>query len=154
MTTGSCLCGSVRYGLLDTPLITHCCHCRECQHLSGSAFAVNVLIERSNLQVDTACVTAFDIPPARGQGQTGFRCSRCCTVLWSCYRAMGPEIAFLRAGTLENCATIEPDVHIYCASKLPWVELPTDAQCFEAYYDYRRVWNAQSLHRLRTTLTD
>ena len=42
---GGCDCGSVRYRLLSAPLFVHCCHCRWCQRESGSAFALNAMIE-------------------------------------------------------------------------------------------------------------
>ena len=35
---GGCACGSIRYQLLDKPMFVHCCHCDDCQRLTGSAF--------------------------------------------------------------------------------------------------------------------
>src|SRR5678815_867212 len=43
--TGGCACGSIRYQLLDKPMFVHCCHCDDCQRLTGSAFALNAIIE-------------------------------------------------------------------------------------------------------------
>ena len=42
---GGCACGHVRYRLASAPMIVHCCHCRDCQRQTGSAFVLNALIE-------------------------------------------------------------------------------------------------------------
>jgi hypothetical protein len=41
---GGCSCGAVRYRLESAPMFVHCCHCRDCQRQTGSAFAINALI--------------------------------------------------------------------------------------------------------------
>jgi hypothetical protein len=38
-------------------------------------------------------------------------------------------------------------VHIYTRSKLPWVALPEGVPAFEAYYDMKSLWPAESLQR-------
>ena len=42
---GACLCGHVRFHLSGGPIVTHACHCTQCQRVTGSAFAVNLMIE-------------------------------------------------------------------------------------------------------------
>jgi hypothetical protein len=42
---GGCACGAVRYWLASGPMFVHCCHCTSCQTETGSAFAINALIE-------------------------------------------------------------------------------------------------------------
>ena len=42
---GGCACGKMRYRLESKPMIVHCCHCRDCQRQTGSAFVLNALIE-------------------------------------------------------------------------------------------------------------
>jgi hypothetical protein len=54
--------------------------------------------------------------------QRVFRCPACQVALWSHYTL--PDLAFVRAGTLEDPSSVAPDVHIYTRSKLPWVALP------------------------------
>lgn len=48
---GGCCCGHVRYRLERAPLVTQCCHCTSCQRETGTAFAINVLIEPSYFTV-------------------------------------------------------------------------------------------------------
>jgi hypothetical protein len=42
---GGCACGAVRYQFASAPMFVHCCHCRDCQRQTGSAFVLNALIE-------------------------------------------------------------------------------------------------------------
>ena len=42
---GGCDCKAIRYRMETAPLIVHCRHCRWCQRESGSAFALNAMIE-------------------------------------------------------------------------------------------------------------
>ncbi len=48
---GGCACGQVRYRLLSRPMFTHCCHCLDCQKQTGSAFAINALIETARIEL-------------------------------------------------------------------------------------------------------
>ena len=59
---------------------------------------------------------------------------------------------FVRIGTLDDPARLQPDVRIYTRSKLPWVTLPPAIPAFDAYYDSKRLWPAASLERRRAAL--
>jgi len=48
---GGCACGQTRYRLRSAPLFVHCCHCRDCQRQTGSAFVVNALIETDRVEI-------------------------------------------------------------------------------------------------------
>ena len=48
---GGCACGDVRYRMASKPMYVHCCHCRSCQNQTGSAFAINALIEADRVQL-------------------------------------------------------------------------------------------------------
>ncbi len=48
---GGCSCGNLRYRISSNPLIVHACHCRQCQRVTGSAFVMNALIEKSEVTI-------------------------------------------------------------------------------------------------------
>ena len=89
----------------------------------------------------------IDTPSQSGRGQKVARCPVCRVALWSHYSGAGPFMRFVRVGTLDNPDRLPPDVHIFTASKQPWVVLPDDTPAFEAYYDMATLWPAQSLAR-------
>ena len=53
----------------------------------------------------------------------------------------------MRVGTLDDPDRLPPDVHVFTASKQPWVVVPPDTPAFEAFYSAKEVWSAESLAR-------
>lgn len=146
---GGCLCGAVRYRLTAPPLIVHACHCRDCQKLSGSAFALNIWIEKSCVEADHSLPRSVMLTAGSGKPHEAFFCAACSTHLWSKYHAAPGDTVLLRVGTLDHPERVTPDVHIFTRSKLPWVVLPEDARSFEAFYKLAEVWPEESRERLR-----
>jgi len=141
----------VRYRLASGPMFVHCCHCRWCQRETGSAFAVNALIETNRVTVERGAPEPTEIPTQSGAGQKILRCPICRVALWSHYGGAGDAVAFVRVGTLDTPDRLPPDIHIYTASKQPWVILPPSVPAVEAYYRGRDYWPAESLARYRST---
>lgn len=148
---GGCACGAVRYRLDDAPLFVHCCHCRDCQRQTGSAFVLNALIEAVRAPLLAGAPRPWRMPTDSGRPHDILRCPQCQTALWSEYGGR-PEIRFIRVGTLDDPAALRPDVHIYTRSKQPWIVLPPGVPSFEAYYDTKALWPAGSLARRRAAL--
>jgi len=149
---GGCDCRSVRYRMTSAPLIVHCCHCRWCQRESGASFALNAMIESDRVQLAGGEPELVDTPSASGKGQKIARCPRCRIAVWSNYAGGGPLFRFVRVGTLDNPDLLPPDVHIFTASKQPWVVLSAGTPVFSEYYDRKQVWRADSLARFETLL--
>ena len=142
---GGCSCGAVRYRLTSDPLFVHCCHCLNCQRQTGSAFVINLLIEADRVDVLAGEPQRVDVP--RGtKKQKIWRCPDCQVALFSQYTSA--RLRFVRGGTLDDPASVEPDVHIYTRSKLPWVALPESTPAFRTYYDTEKLWPSASLKRL------
>jgi hypothetical protein len=155
MTTdlrGGCACGAVRYQLASAPMFVHCCHCRDCQRQTGSAFVLNALIEADRVMLLSGDIESIAVPTDSGRPHEIYRCASCKTAVWSVYGGGGPKLRFVRVGTLDDPAALTPDVHIYVRSKLPWVTLPEGTPCFDAYYDSRKLWPPASLERRRAIL--
>jgi hypothetical protein len=148
---GACACGAVRYRLAAAPMFVHCCHCRNCQRQTGSAFVINALIETDRVALLAGEPRPVPVPTDSGRPHRIFRCADCGTALWSEYGGVA-KLRFVRVGTLSNPAALPPDVHIYTRSKLPWVRLPDGVPAFDAYYDSRKLWPAGSLERRRAAL--
>jgi hypothetical protein len=143
---GGCACGEVRYRLASDPLFTHCCHCLNCQRQTGSAFVINLLIEADRVELLAGVPRPVEVPRDDGSTQRIFRCPTCQVAVYSQYGR--PGVRFVRGGTLDRPADVEPDVHIFTRTKLPWVTIPPSTPAFEVYYDTRALWPAASLERL------
>jgi hypothetical protein len=148
---GGCSCGEIRYRLTSEPLFVHCCHCRNCQRQTGSAFVVNLLVEADRVDVLTGEPEPVDVARDDGSMQTIYRCPRCQVAVFSVYTH--PGFRFVRAGTLDHPVDVRPDVHIYTRSKAAWVVIPEDVPAFEEYYDTKAIWPASSLQRAHAVMT-
>jgi hypothetical protein len=146
--TGGCGCGAIRYRMESAPLYVHCCHCRWCQRETGTAFALNALIESDRLTLLAGQPEVVDTPSASGKGQLIARCPQCRVALWSHYSGAGRKASFVRVGTLDAPDRLPPDMHIFTCSKQPWVVLPEGANAVPEFYALREHWPAESLARM------
>jgi len=150
---GGCTCGHVRYELKSRPMWVNCCHCTWCQRETGSAFAVNAQIETDRVHLLAAAPEPIDTPSNSGKGQTILRCPKCRVAVWSHYAGAGDAVCFVRVGSLDEPDRLPPDIHIFTASKQPWVVLPEGTPAVPEYYDARQYWPPDSLAR-RQALRD
>jgi len=144
---GGCDCRAVRYRMLTAPMFVHCCHCTWCQRETGTAFALNALIEADRVVLVAGEVDIVDTPSNSGKGQRISRCPTCRIALWSTYAGAGDAIRFVRVGSLDEAFRLKPDIHIYTSTKLPWVILPADTPAVPEYYDRSKHWPTASLER-------
>ncbi len=133
--------------MTDTPLFVHCCHCTSCQTETGSAFALNALIESDRVETTKGAPEPVMTRSESGKGQQVWRCPTCRVALWSNYGGAADLLRFVRVGTLDTPGDLPPDIHIYTRSKLPWVQLPEGVPAVEAYYDSKALWPETSLVR-------
>ena len=149
---GGCNCRTIRYRLESAPLIVHCCHCRWCQRETGASFALNAMIESDRVKLACGEPELVNTPSASGKGQKIMRCPRCRIAVWSHYAGLGTAAAFVRVGTLDNPDLLPPDIHIFTASKQPWVILPAGTPAVPEFYDRETFWTADSLARREALL--
>ena len=144
---GGCDCQRVRYRMRTRPLFVHCCHCRWCQRETGASFALNAMIEMDRIDVLAEAPELVNTPSESGQGQQIARCPSCRIAVWSHYSGAGPSVAFVRVGTLDQPDHCPPDIHIFTASKQPWVVIPPGHTAVPEYYDLNDHWPPDSLQR-------
>jgi len=145
---GGCTCRAVRYRMTDKPLFVHCCRCRWCQRETGSAFALNAMIEADRVILLQGEPEVVPTPSNSGKGQKITRCPQCRIALWSNYAGSGEAVRFVRVGTLDEPDRLPPDIHIFTSSKQPWVVIPPGMPAVDEYYDDRKKhWPKESLER-------
>ena len=149
---GHCTCHEVRYRMTGKPLFVHCCHCRWCQRETGASYAINAMIEADRVILLKGAPEAVMTPSNSGEGQKITRCPTCWIALWSNYAGAGDAVRFVRVGTLDDPDRLPPDIHIFTASKQPWVVLPPGVPAVEEYYQSSEYWPKESLERRRVLL--
>jgi hypothetical protein len=108
---------------------------------------LNALIEADRVVLLHGQVDAIETPSNSGKGQTISRCPSCHVAVWSNYAGAGDAVRFIRVGTLDEPERLRPDIHIYTASKQPWVVIPPDVPAVAEYYRASERWPKESLER-------
>lgn len=133
---GRCFCSKVEYSLEATPITTNCCHCRNCQKLSGSAFAINIKIEAAAVKVISATQPIEKVEGRADKPSSGSRsshCPDCGIMLWATVGFLGDGLIFVRAGTLDQSENIVPDTHFFTRSKHSWIQIPAGTPSFDTF---------------------
>jgi hypothetical protein len=146
---GGCCCGAIRYKVTAPPMIVHACHCRDCQRVTGSAFVINLWIERKFVEATGPAPQTFRLVGGSGKDNVVSFCGDCGTTLWSRYHVVRGDCLWVRAGTLDRPDAVAPDVHIQTRRKLPWLTLPAGVPAYPTMYKLDEVWTPESRERLR-----
>ena len=152
---GGCLCGDVRYRLLEDPVTLYACHCTDCQIQSGSSFVLSMWVPRAALELVRGELRQYEVELSDGRPKRAHYCGRCITRVWNHPYAM-PDLAVLRPGTLDDTSWVRPVAHIFTRSAQPWVRIPEDSLRFEAepegdeIVDLARAWKNRPAARART----
>ena len=126
---GSCVCGAIRYRVTGKPLSVHACHCTDCQTLSGSAFSLTMLLNRTDIEL-------LDGEPGVNKFSTSHNkmhrhhCTECGTAIWFSSPEY-PEIIALKPGTLTDTTTLRPIAHLWYRSSQPWLELGSNIPIYQ-----------------------
>ncbi len=142
---GGCSCGKVRFRLNAEPIVTHACHCRQCQRITGSAFMMNTVVEAEALEVLSGepVSTLFE-----GTTHTTWFCKDCGTYVWSHFSGRFGGCRFVRVGAMDDPDAFPPHVQIFTESKQPWVVLSGEIPSFAVTYEWEDMLPADSLARL------
>jgi hypothetical protein len=118
--TGRCLCGSVEYRADAEPVVQAVCHCTDCQRQTGTAFSAVVGVPRTALTVEGDTLSSFTTTgEEHGTGTERQFCSACGSPIVSLVEAL-PDLAFLKAGTLDDVSWFEPVAEVWSRSAQPW----------------------------------
>ena len=146
VSEGGCSCGNIRYRMTGEPLIVHACHCRQCQRITGSAFVMNGLVRKSDVELLSGTVGKIHF---KDTIHTAFFCPECATYVWSEYKSgRFDDCWFVRVGTLDEPDHFPPSVHIFLESKQPWVTIPPEVPQFPRFYRITDVWEESSIARM------
>ena len=105
------------------------------------------MIEAERVDLLEGSVEVIVTPTLSGKGQKISRCPTCRIALWSNYAGAGDAVRFVRVGTLDEPDRLPPDIHIFTASKQPWVLLAPDVPAVSEYYRASEYWPKASLER-------
>lgn len=147
---GGCHCGALRYRVADAPFMIYNCHCKNCQKISGGAFATSATIPESGFAFTKGEPKKVVWTAASGTERFGWFCGECGSRI---AHGQTPSIGALslRAGTLDDTSWVEPVGDIWTKSAQPWMMFREDALTCEGqptdYVPYIQRFQAQGHFR-------
>lgn len=135
---GGCVCKKIRYGISGSPLRVTICHCTWCQRRSGSAFGVEVVFEKNQIQFDSDPPTVYrHISDASGRWLDQHFCNTCGSNIGLTLEAV-PSIQSISVGSFDDqtwSELIELDKrHVFTRSARQWSIIPDDVEQFEEHF--------------------
>ena len=118
-TTGSCLCGTVRFQISGQFDGFFLCHCSRCRKDTGSAHAANLASSTATINWLSGQdhIGTYRVPETRHQKSF---CSECGSALPNVQR--NGTLLVVPAGSLDSEIDIRPTAHICFASRARWDE--------------------------------
>lgn len=122
MTTGSCLCGRIRYSVSGPLRPVVACHCGQCRKSSGH-FVAATSAPRNMVTITGTPSWYHSSTSAR----RGF-CGTCGSSLF--WDGPGANLS-IHTGTLDGATGLQLIGHIYCADKGDYYEIADGLPCAE-----------------------
>lgn len=111
---GGCFCKASQFVVEATPINQRICHCRICQKTIGAAFNARVLFHMADVEITGPARFVHSSPDL----ERGF-CPECGTTMFS--RRTSASVIGVTTSSLEDPSLFRPEMHIWVASKQPWV---------------------------------
>ena len=127
---GECLCGTVKYSVTNDFITFYQCHCKQCQQITGSAFASNIVTSPDNIEwlSGEKNVAIYEHPTRQF---TKAFCDVC-----------GSGVPFINksgkslivpAGSLIDAPTILPEANIFTSEEAYWLHEGLRAKKFNGF---------------------
>lgn len=118
---GLCLCGAIRYEVVDAFNYAMNCHCSQCRRVTGSAFKAFGGIEIEKFQITNGADQLV-----RYGDEVGYdaHCGKCGFLVYSLVRE--GTYAHVTYGTLVDNPSLLPTEHIFVGSKAAWFTITDD----------------------------
>lgn len=135
---GGCVCQKIRYSISGSPLRVTICHCTWCQRRTGSAFGVEVVFEKNQIQFDSDLPSVYrHISDESGRWLDQHFCNTCGSNIGLTLEAV-PSIQSISAGSLDNqnwSGLIKSNRrHVFARSARLWSVIPDDVEQFEEHF--------------------
>ena len=115
--SGKCLCGNVSYQCNSEPKAIFNCHCEDCRRATGSVFGTNLFVPESEVEISGE-ISSYSHISDGGSTMTKRFCPNCGSLLFGSNSAK-PNVASIRAGTVDQLALIKPQINLFMDKKVP-----------------------------------
>lgn len=130
MLTGGCLCGLVTYKVKNDFSDFYQCHCKQCQQLTGSAFASNLFTKPDNITwlEGKGSIKHFHHPDRTFSKSF---CQNCGSALPFVNKSA--KWLIVPAGSLNEAPAIKLQSNIFCNEKAWWSKNENNAKNYDFF---------------------
>lgn len=127
---GQCFCGQVKYEVENNFKDFYLCHCKQCQRLTGSAFASNIITDPDNIKwlEGREKITEYE---HRSRVFSKSFCSSCGSGVP--YINKSGDALVVPAGSLTDDPNIMPKANIFSTEKACWLNEGLQAEAFDGF---------------------
>lgn len=128
--SGSCLCGEVQFTLQEKFSAFYQCHCKQCQQLSGTAFASNLFTKPDNITwtKGEASVLRFEHETRSFSRAFCKHCGSALPVVTKSKRAL-----LVPAGSLNEPVDMKISANIFTDEEAHWLAEGREAKGFTGF---------------------
>jgi len=127
---GSCQCGKVWYEVREPYIALVFCYCTECQKLSAGIGSYSMLIPSVQFSLLKGKLSSYERSSDIGVKNLAHFCPNCGNRIYH-ENPEAPGIYRVKAGTLDDAKSLEPDAYVWMKSAAPWVKPPVGALTYE-----------------------
>ncbi len=128
--TGECLCGHVKFSMNDNFKAFYHCHCKQCQQLTGSAFASNIFTDPDNIEWVSGEGNVVTYEHPEREFSKAF-CRECGSALPFVNKTKTSLI--VPAGSLNEMPDIKPQANIFSSEEACWLKEGLEAKNFSGF---------------------
>lgn len=115
MPAGGCHCGAVRYSADSELKHSSVCHCESCRRTTGGLTTAWLGYPSEGLKVEGEASVY-----SSSEGVERHFCGKCGTSLFYFNEPMMPGVVDILTVTLDEPASLAPQLHVNVADALPW----------------------------------
>lgn len=128
--TGECLCGTVQFSVADRFKAFYQCHCKQCQQLTGSAFASNIFTDPDNIKWLSGQDNVMNYEHPTREFSKSF-CQTCGSAVPFINKTKTSLI--VPAGSLNELPDIQPQANIFTSEEACWLKSGLEAENFSGF---------------------
>lgn len=127
-STGSCLCGAVKYTTSADFEMSGNCHCNTCKKITGGPFEAFAVIDEKSFDLSQGedALIEYQI----SEKARKYFCGTCGTPIFNQHRSLPGKIV-VHIGTLGDPQCVSPSFNLYCENMLPWVASIASLKSFD-----------------------
>jgi len=105
------------------------CHCKDCQKITGAAYATMVFLKDDEIKV-TGTTKRFQHPADSGNVLTKDFCPKCGSQMFGGNQAR-PGLMLIRAGVINEQEHVKPQFNVFASGKMDCITLDSNIPAFD-----------------------